>query len=149
MAGLMDEVNKAVNKIQETAKNVLDKTDIDEKIVGAAKDLKGKAQELLDKTDVDEKIVDAAKGLKDKAQEALDKTDVDEKIVDAAKGLKDNAEGLFKQAEPKAKDAMDQLTEEANAQFEKIRAAAKGTDPIHDFMNKKNAPAEEAEEPKE
>ena len=48
MAGLLDEVNKAVSKIQESAKSVLDKTDIDEKIVEAAKDLKEKAQAALD-----------------------------------------------------------------------------------------------------
>ena len=48
--------------------------------------LRGKVQELLDKTDIDEKIVAGAKGLKDKAQELLDKTDVDEKIVDGVKG---------------------------------------------------------------
>ena len=46
-----------------------------------------KMQALLDKTDVDEKIVEAAKGLKEKAQELLDKTDVDEKIVEGAKNL--------------------------------------------------------------
>lgn len=118
MAGFMDEFKKGVSKIQESAKNVLEKTDIDEKIVAAAKDIKDRAQELLDKTDVDEKLVEAAKGLRDKAQEA------------------------FKAAEPKAKDAMDKLQEEATAQFERIRAAAKGTDPIHDFMNRQNAPAE-------
>lgn len=127
MAGFMDEFKKGVSKIQESAKNVLEKTDIDEKIVAAAKDIRDRAQELLDKTDVDEKLVEAAKGLRDKTQEA------------------------FKAAEPKAKDAMDKLQEEAAAQFERIRAAAKGTDPIHDFMNRQNAPAEEApaEEPEE
>lgn len=130
MAGFIDEIKKGVSKIQETAKDMLDKTDIDEKIVAAAKDLAGKAKDALDKTDVDDKIIDAAKGLKDKASEVL------------------------KAAEPKAKDAMDKLQEEATEQFEKIRAAAKGTDPIHDFMNRQSAPAEEpaeapAEEPVE
>ena len=47
----------------------------------------GKAKEALDKTDIDEKIVDAAKGLKGKVQEALDKTDIDEKIVEGAKNI--------------------------------------------------------------
>ena len=63
MAGLMDELNKAVSKIQEGAKNVLDKTDIDEKIVEGAKGLKEKVQGALDKTDIDEKVVEGAKGL--------------------------------------------------------------------------------------
>ena len=38
-------------------------------MVEAAKDLKAKAQELLDKTDIDEKIVDGAKGIVDKIGE--------------------------------------------------------------------------------
>lgn len=144
MAGFMDELNKAVSKLQESAKSVLDKTDIDDKIVAAAKDLKAKAQEVLDKTDVDDKVVETAKGLKAKAQSVLDKTDVDEKIAEAAKGLKDKAQEAFKAAvkagepEPECKDAMDRIEDEAAEQFEQIRAAAKGTDPIHDYMNQKN-----------
>ena len=138
MAGLMDELKQAVNKLQESTKNVLDKTDIDEKIVAAAKDLKGKAQEILEKTDVDEKIAEAAKSMKEKAQSILDKTDVDEKITEAAKGLADKAQELFKGGEEKPKDAMDVIEDEAAAQFKEIRDAANGTDPIHDFMNKKS-----------
>ena len=145
MAGLMDELNNAVSKLQEAAKNVLDKTDIDEKIVAAAKDLKAKAQEALEKTDVDEKVVETAKGLKDKAQAVLDKTDVDEKIKEAAKGLKDKAQEAFKAAtqageakvdavKEDTRDAMDKIRDEAKEQFEHIRAAKSGTDPIHEFM---------------
>ena len=118
MAGLLDEVNKAVSKIQESAKSVLDKTDIDEKIVEAAKDLKDKAQAALDKTQVDDKLAEAAKNLK----QALTPTE-------------------------REKDAMDVIKEEVTAQFDQIRAAAKGTDPIHDFMNRQNAPAAEAPAP--
>ena len=108
MAGLLDEVNKAVSKIQESAKSVLDKTDIDEKIVEAAKDLKDKAQAALDKTQVDDKLAEAAKNLK----QVLTPTE-------------------------REKDAMDVIKEEVAAQFDQIKAAAKGTDPIHDFFNKK------------
>jgi len=58
-------------------------------------EVKGKIQEILDKTDIDEKIVDAAKGLKDKVQDALDKTDIDEKIVDGAKNVVGKLGSLF------------------------------------------------------
>lgn len=51
-----------------------------------------KANEILDKTDIDEKIVDTAKKVKesvsDKVSEVLDKTDIDEKIADTAKKVK-------------------------------------------------------------
>ena len=40
---------------------------------------------------------------------------------------------------------MDKIQEEAAAQFEKIRAAAKGSDPIHDFMNQTRQPEEQPE----
>ena len=121
---------------------MLDKTDIDEKIVEAAKDLKDKAQAALDKTDIDEKSVEAAKGLKDEAQAALDKTQVDDKLAEAAKNLKQVLTPTERE-----KDAMDVIKEEVTAQFDQIRAAAKGTDPIHDFMNRQNAPAAEAPAP--
>ena len=51
---------------------------------------------MLDKTDIDEKIVEGAKGLKEKVQGALDKTDIDEKVVEGAKGLLGKIGGLFK-----------------------------------------------------
>ena len=47
MAGLMDELNNAFSKLQDAAKNVLDKTDIDEKIVEGAKDIVGKIGNLI------------------------------------------------------------------------------------------------------
>ena len=177
MEGFKDSLNKAVSKIQEGAKGLLDKTDIDEKVVATAKDLKGKAQELLDKTDVDEKVVAAAKDLKGKAQELLDKTDVDEKVVAAAKDLKDKAQAaiglakpgvedafnkaaasaksLFDQSvemiqTPKPKDAMEQIQDEVADQVDEIRAASTtATDPIHDYFQKKFHPAEGPEEPAE
>ena len=177
MEGFKENLNKAVSKIQEGAKGLLDKTDLDEKVVAAAKDLKGKAQELLDKTDVDEKVVSAAKDLKGKAQELLDKTDVDEKVVAAAKDLKDKAKAAIGQAKPgvedafnkaaadakslfdqtiekiqtpKPKDAMEQIQDEVNDQVDEIRAAATtASDPIHDYFQKKAAPVEGPEEPAE
>ena len=118
MAGLLDEVNKAVSKIQESAKRVLDKTDIDEKIAEAAKELKDRAHAALEKTQVDDKLAEAAKNLK----QALTPTE-------------------------REKDAMDVIKEEVAAQFDQIKSAAKGTDPIHDFMNRQNAPAAEAPAP--
>ena len=46
MAGLMDELNKVVKNVQDEAKELLDKTDIDEKIVDGAKNLTGKVGEF-------------------------------------------------------------------------------------------------------
>ena len=57
---------------------------------------KSKLQELLDRTDVDEKIVDAVKSVPGKVQELLDKTDVDEKIVDGAKSIIDKVGAAIK-----------------------------------------------------
>ena len=61
----------------------------------AAGGLGDKIQGILDKTDIDEKIVEGAKDLKEKAQGLLDKTDVDEKIVDGAKNVINKLGSLF------------------------------------------------------
>ncbi len=47
-------------------------------ITDALNGLKDKAQEVLDKTDIDEKIVDAAKKAKDKAEDAV--SDLKDKV---------------------------------------------------------------------
>ena len=44
-------------------------------------DIKGKINEVLDKTDIDEKIKENPGIVKDKVKEVLDKTDIDEKII--------------------------------------------------------------------
>jgi len=146
MAGMMDELNKAISRVQEGAKEFLDKTDLDEKLTGAARDLKGKAQELLDKTDIDEKIVGTARDLKQKAQEAFDKArpGVEEAFGKASAGAKELFDkSVEKLNTPETKDAMDRIHDQVAEQVDRIRAAAKGTDPIHDFFNKK----EEAVDP--
>ena len=84
MGGLKD----GLKKLQDSAKELLDKTDIDDKIVGAAKD-------FLDKTDIDEKLAGAAKDLKEKAKAALEKTDMDDRMMDAAKGLKEKGQEAY------------------------------------------------------
>ena len=123
------------------AKDFLDKTDIDEKLAGAAKDLKEKAKAALEKTDVDDRIMDAAKGLKEKAQEAYEKArpgveDAFNKASAGAKELFDKSiEGI--KGPEKPKDAMEVIQDEVDEQVEIIRGAAEGTDPIHDFFNKK------------
>lgn len=165
MAGLMDELNKAAAKLQESAKALLDKTDIDEKVIAAAKDVQVKAQELLDKTDIDEKVVAAAKDVQAKAQELLDKTDIDEKVAAAAKDVTAKAQALYGKAKPgledafnkaaseaktlfdksveglqpekKPKDAMEKIQDEVADQVETIRAATTATDPIHDYIQQK------------
>ena len=48
--------------------------------------LKSKIDELLDQTDVDDKIRAGAADLKAKLDEALEKTDIDEKIAAGAQG---------------------------------------------------------------
>ena len=79
--------------------------------MGLMDDLKGKVNEILDKTDIDEKIVEGVSELKDKAKGFLDKTDVDEKIAAGVSGLKEKAEGLLNTAED-VKDEAVQAAEE-------------------------------------
>ena len=140
MAGLMDDLNRMVKDVTNGAKELLDKTDIDEKLVGAAKDLKDKAQAVLDSTDIDEKLVGAARDLKDKAQETFEKVrpGVEETLARASVGAKELIDKAgAKLNTPEARDAMDHIRDQVDAQVSKIRAAATGTDPIHDFFNAK------------
>ena len=65
-------------------------------ITDALNGLKDKAQEVLDKTDIDDKVKAEAKELKAKAQDALDKVDIDEKIEDGVNKIKDGIEGACK-----------------------------------------------------
>ena len=151
MSGLMDELNKAVSKVQEGAKDLLDKTQIDEKIVGAAKDLKDKTQEFLDKTDIDDKITGVARDLKARAQETFEKARVQETFDKAAAGAKSLFEQSLEKVQPsKPKDAMEQIQDEVDQQVKDIRTAATASDPIHDFFQQKynsdDAPKEEAPE---
>ena len=67
--------------------------------------LKDKVDDLLEKTDIDEKIVEKAGELKEKAGELLEKTDIDEKIAEKAGELKEKVTGLFGKAEEAAKEA--------------------------------------------
>lgn len=148
MAGLMDELNRVAAKVQDGAKELLDKTDIDEKIVSAARDLKDRAQEMLDQTQLDEKLVSAARELKDRAQQAYEKVrpDVEATLAKATVGAKELIDrGVEKLNTPEVKDTMDQIREQVDEQVARIRAAATGSDPIHDFFNSKPEPA--AEEP--
>ncbi len=46
-----------------------------------------RVQELLDRTDIDEKLVEAARAVKRKGQEILDRTDIDERIAAGADTL--------------------------------------------------------------
>ncbi len=58
------EAEEAVEAVQDKAEEVVEAAeDKAEEAADAAKGLKDKVQELLDKTDVDEKIVEGAKGL--------------------------------------------------------------------------------------
>ena len=50
-------------------------------------DLKGKVGEVLDKTDIDEKIKENPGIIKEKVDEVLSKTDLDEKIMGKLGGL--------------------------------------------------------------
>ena len=52
--------------LQDKINEMLDKTEIDDKIKEGAGKVKGKVDDLLDKTEIDDKIKDAAKNLKDK-----------------------------------------------------------------------------------
>ena len=141
MSGLMDGLNDALSRAQEGAKELLDKTNLDEKLAGAARDLKDKAQELLDKTDLDEKLIGAARDLKEKAQQTFEKArpGVEDAFGKAATGAKELFDkSVEKLNTPEARDAMDQIHDNVTEQVNRIRAAARGTDPIHDLFSKKD-----------
>ena len=59
--------------------------------------LKDKIDEVLDKTEIDDKIVDGVKAAGSKIKEVtnnlLDKTEIDDKIVDAVSNLKNKITG--------------------------------------------------------
>lgn len=66
---IRENISKNVEEVKEKVNEVLDKTDIDEKIVDVANKVKDTVQDLLDKTDVDEKLVETAKNVKEKVEE--------------------------------------------------------------------------------
>ena len=68
-------------------------------------DVKEKVQEVLDKTEIDEKIVEVSNNMKEKVQEVLDKTEVDEKIVEVSTDVKEKVQKVFdkKEEAPKKK----------------------------------------------
>ena len=57
--------------------------------MGLFDELKEKVGDVLDKTDIDEKVLAKAGELKDKAKEALEKSEIDDKIKAKAGELKD------------------------------------------------------------
>lgn len=65
-------ISENLDDVKEKVNNVLDKTDIDEKIVGAANKVADTTKDLLDKTDIDDKIVDAAKGVFNPKEEKVE-----------------------------------------------------------------------------
>ena len=123
MGGLKD----GLKKLQDSAKELLDKTDIDDKIVGAAKD-------FLDKTDIDDKLAGAAKDLKEKAKAALEKTDMDDRIMDAAKGLKEKAQEAYEKARPGVEYAFNKASAGAKELFDKSIEGIKGPEKPKDAM---------------
>ena len=56
---------------------------------GIKESISNSVNEVLDKTEIDDKIVEATNKVKDKTKEVLDKTDVDEKIVEGVKKTKE------------------------------------------------------------
>lgn len=68
---------------------------------GIKEDVKDKVQEVLDKTEIDDKIVEAADTAKEKVQGVLDKTEVDEKIVEASHDVKEKVEDVFQKTKEK------------------------------------------------
>ena len=98
------DLKSTLSGLKDKVDDLLEKTDIDEKIVEKAGALKDKAGEFLEKTNIDEKVVEKAGELKDKAGELLEKTDLDEKIAEKAGALKDKVAGLFGKAEEAAED---------------------------------------------
>ena len=81
-------------------------------------------------------------GIMDGISKAFSKLqDLGGKAVEGAKKVEETVDQAKKAAPEAPKDAMDQIKSEVDAQVEKIRSAATGTDPIHDFMQGKRAEA--------
>lgn len=62
--GLLDEAGKRVQEI-------LDRTDIDEKLAAAARAMRQKGQEVLDGTDIDERIAEGVSTLQQRMDQLL------------------------------------------------------------------------------
>ena len=89
--GNFDSVKESIQNVVDSASDkvqgVLDKTDLDEKIVETVHNIHEKTtekvQDILDKTDLDEKIVETVHSIHEKTtekvQDVLDKTDIDDK----------------------------------------------------------------------
>ena len=129
MAGIMDELGKAVSKL----------SDLGGKAVEGAKDLFEKAKPGLEETF--EKVSDGAKNLADKAKPVV--ADALDKMADGAKGLADKARTGAEEAAEKVKDAKEQINDEVKSQVAEIRASQTGTDPIHDYIQSKFIKREE------
>ena len=110
---------------------LLDKTDIDEKIMekaGALKDkaveAKEKATDFIENNGLDEKVKGAAATLKGKADELLEKTDIDDKIKAQAEVIKDKAEEFKNMAEGKVENAAAEAEEVKDAAVETVEQVA-------------------------
>lgn len=76
---LRDNISNNIDDVKEKINDVLDKTDIDDKIIEATSKIKESAKDVLDKTDVDDKIIEATNKVKDSAKDLIYKKDKDEK----------------------------------------------------------------------
>ncbi len=65
-----------MDKIKDKADDILEKTDLDEKLMEKANEAKEKIKEA----ELGEKVKSAAADIKEKADEVLEKTDIDDKI---------------------------------------------------------------------
>ena len=82
-SGNFDGVRKTIN---DSVQDVLDKTDIDEKVIEVKDMIVDEVQEVLDKTDIDEKIVDTKNKVVEKVKDNIDKNNKDtEKISKTTK----------------------------------------------------------------
>ena len=81
-----------------------------------------KTNELLDKTDIDEKVIDTAKKIKnttkEKINEALDKTDIDEKVVEATKKVKSTIKGKTTEVDKKSNEKTNTKVKKSNSKGE-------------------------------
>lgn len=81
-----------------------------------------KTNELLDKTDIDEKVIDTAKRIKnttkEKINEALDKTDIDEKVVGATKKVKSTIKSKTTAVDKKSSEKTNTKVKKSNSKGE-------------------------------
>ncbi len=121
------------NKINENISDVLEKTEIDDKIVAAAGKVKEATQDILSKTE------SAAGKVKETTKDILDKTEIDDKIVEAAGKAKETTKDILVKAETaagKVKETTKDILDKTEIDDKIVEAVGKVKEKTQDILDK-------------